>query len=118
MAQVLAVLQARGALSPDKKPMRPGEYDLTGGVPIIDIPRVAMVAGSNFVIYDNVTSPDGRTLIQGTGKAYHGRIRDGELQFETQRIGEDFPLGVIEKYPNDYYLANRDFVSGLESRLG
>ena len=118
MAQVLAVLQARGVLSPDKKPMKPGESDLTGGVPIIDIPRVAMIGGSDFIIYDNVTSPDGRTLIQGQGKAYHGNVRDGELQFEVQRIGDDFPFGVIEKYPCDYYLANKGFVSGLESRLG
>lgn len=114
---VLSVLQVKEALSVDKKPMKPHESDLTGGVPIIDIPKMRGI-DSDFIIYDNVTSPDGRTLIQGPGRAYHGIVREGELQFEVQRINSDLPFGLIERYPSDYYLASRDFVKDLESRLG
>ncbi|HLC61256.1 MAG TPA: hypothetical protein VJJ52_07565 [Candidatus Nanoarchaeia archaeon] len=115
---VLSVLQEKGAVSSIKEPMEPAQYDLRSGVPIIDIPRGTRGTTSDFIIYDNVTSPDGRVLIQGTGRAYHGIVVNGEIRFEVQKIGSNLPFGVIGRYPDDYYLANREFVSDLESRLG
>jgi hypothetical protein len=98
--------------------MKPHEYDLTGGVPVLDVPRGTRGTSPDFVIYDNVVSPDGKTLIQKPGKAYHGRVSDGdgELKFEIQRVDNDLPFGVIGRYSADYYLANRSFVDNLESK--
>ena len=114
---VLEVLQAKGVVSTSNIPMKPHEHDLTGGVQVLVVPRGTRGGTSpDFVIYDNVVSPDGRTLIQKPGKAYHGMVRDGELRFETQRVDNDLPFGVIGRYPVDYYLANRSFVDNLESK--
>jgi hypothetical protein len=115
---VLSVLQKSAAVSADKEPMKPNQYDLTGGVPIIDIPRGTRGVSPDFVIYDNATSPDSRILIQGRGNVYYGVVRDDELEFEVQKITDTLPFGVIGVYPDDYYIANRAFVDSLETRLG
>ena len=112
---LLEILQQKQALGIDKKPMKPREYDLTGGVPIIEIPR-GTVNPSDFIIYDNVTSPNGVILIQGQGKVYHGRVDDSELKFEVQKIESNHPFGAIGLDKSDYYTANRQFVESLSSR--
>ena len=117
MTEVLDVLKDKGALARDESPMRPGEYDLTGGVPIIDVPRTRNYSGPDFTIYDNVTSPDGRTLVQGHGIGYYCTERDGKLEIETRRFDSDHPFGLIGLYPNDYYTANREFVDQLKASL-
>lgn len=114
--QIVEILQAKKALAIDKQPMKPHEYDLTGGVPIIEIPRRAGTA-SDFIIYNSVTSPNGIVLVQGPGKVYHGRVDGDELRFEIQRIESDHPFGVIGRDNSNYYTANRQFVDDLSSRL-
>jgi len=118
--RMIDILKAQGAMSADKTLMKAGEHDLTMGVPVIDVPRRESVGGeADFVIYDSVTSPDGRTLIQGHGNAYHGMVLEGDkLRFEVQKIEANHQFGVIGFYPKDYFLANRQFVDDLRRRLG
>ena len=113
---ILAVLKGKGVVLPDAQPMKPSQYDLRGGVSIIDISRNPRAAPYDFMVYDNVTSPDGRTLVQGKGTQYAVSVRDGRLQVEDRKkIEEDLPFGVIGAYPNDYYMSSRLFISDLEA---
>ena len=117
--QLRMILQVKGMLDLDKQPMKAREYDLTGGIPIIEIPRVPLGRGgaADFIIYDSVTSPNGAILVQGSGKAYHGTVDGSELRFEVQQIESDYPFGTIGRDKSDYYLANRQFLAGLSSKL-
>lgn len=113
---LVAELKEKGIILSDASPMKAGQYDLSHGVPIIVVPRKPEVL-CDFMIYDNVTSPDGRVLIQGTGTQYAVSVRNGEIHVDDRRtVEEDLPFGVIGVYPKDYYMANRQFIRDLESR--
>ena len=113
---ILKVLKEKEIILPNAEPMVRGQYDLRGGVPIIDILRYPRGAQYDFMFYDNVTSPNGITLIQGKGTQFAVSVRDGRLQVEDRRkTEEDLPFGVIGIYPHDYYMSNRQFINDLES---
>ena len=114
---ILSVLQEEGVVSADQEPMQLSEFNLMGGVPIVDITKNYRGSGAECVIYDNVTSPDGRILMQGPGYAYFGQRVAGELEFEVQKIDDSKPFGAIGIYESDYYLAGRTFVDDLKTKL-
>jgi len=112
---VLTFLQKKGII-PTDEPMKPSQYDLRGGVPIIDISRNPRDQPFGFMLYSNVTSPDGRTLIQNEGTQYAVSINEDELQVvDNRKVKESLPFGLIGVHQHDYYLADRELVNKLES---
>ena len=109
------LLKESKIIFPNAEPMKPSQYNLRGGVPIIDISRNPRGDQYDFMVYDNVTSPDGKTLVQGIGTRYAVSIREGRLQVEGNGKNDvDLPFGVIGMYPSDYYMSSRQFISDLE----
>ena len=109
----LAALKEMGAVSPDAHPMKPRECDLSGGVPIIDIPTDRGV--EHVMVYDNVTSQEGTILMQGKGTQYAISVSDGTLQVAASRNVEgNLLVGIIGSYPADYYKVSEQFVRTLD----
>ena len=113
---ILTVLIERSAVSVDQAPLSRdmGQFE---GSHIIDIPRGSGRESYDFMVHSNVSSPDGRTLIQNRGIQYAVAVNDGKLKVVDRKEIDVLPFGVlgVRGYNSDYYHTNPEFVDALES---